>query len=339
MCVRVSDADLAAGRRVIARLETFAEFTDEQRRLTRLFLSEAHRRADLTKAVETIGVPPRLLPSGAGHDKMITGQGLSRRHAVRGQRPRLQRLLRWNRNLLKGLDMANAAIESALNRPVWSALITGDRRFAEGGSLALRFPPDIAPFAATAENSLEAFAALRELLAKDGRVALVTLDMLKRYRGLEVVREAPIIQMVADGETPAPPEGRAPTVLGPSDVPEMLRLTQQTNPGPFGPRTHELGQYIGIRVDGALAAMAGERMRLDGAVEISAVCVSPEHRGKGYAAFLVAWLVCKLRAEGAAPFLHVFTDNPAIALYERLGFRTRKTLRLTVLARASDAAR
>jgi predicted GNAT family acetyltransferase len=75
-------------------------------------------------------------------------------------------------------------------------------------------------------------------------------------------------------------------------------------------------------------------MRLDGAVEISAVCVSPEHRGKGYAAFLVAWLVRKLREEGAPPFLHAFTDNPAIALYQRLGFTKRETLRLTVLARA-----
>jgi len=117
----------------------------------------------------------------------------------------------------------------------------------------------------------------------------------------------------------------------------MLRLALETNPGPFGPRTHELGQYIGARVDGALAAMAGERMRLDQAVEISAVCVSPEHRGKGYAAFLVARLVREIRAEGATPFLHVFTDNTsAIALYERLGFTKRKTLRLTVLARGSE---
>jgi predicted GNAT family acetyltransferase len=231
--------------------------------------------------------------------------------------------------------MVSAAIESALNRPIWSALTTGDRRFAEGGSLALCFPLDIAPFGATAEDSPEAFAALRELLAEDGRVALVTLDMLKRYPGFEVVREAPIIQMIADAETPAPAERPAPIVLGSSDVPEMLRLAEQTNPGPFGPRTHELGQYIGVRIDGALAAMAGERLRLDGAVEISAVCVSPEHRGKGYAAFLVAWLVRKLRAEGAMPFLHAFTDNPAIALYERLGFTTRKTLRLTVLSRGS----
>ena len=234
--------------------------------------------------------------------------------------------------------MPSAAIESALNRPVWSALTTGDRRFAEGGSLALRFPPDIAPFGATADDSPEAFAALKALISQEERVALVTVDSLTRYPGLDVVREAPIIQMIAEGAAiPQPSASLEPIVLGPSDIPEMLQLTQQTNPGPFGPRTHELGEYIGIRVDGALAAMAGERMRLDGAVEISAVCVSPDHRGKGYAAFLVAWLVRKLRAEGSTPFLHVFTDNPAIALYERLGFRTRKTLRLTVLSHSSEA--
>src|ERR1700689_4352551 len=120
--------------------------------------------------------------------------------------------------------------ESALNHPVWSALTTGDRRFAEGGSLALRFPPDIAPFGATADNSPEAFAALRALISGDGRVALVTVDKLKAYSGLDVVREAPIMQMTADGETPAPPEGPAPIVLGSSDVPEMLHLAEQTQP-------------------------------------------------------------------------------------------------------------
>jgi predicted GNAT family acetyltransferase len=232
--------------------------------------------------------------------------------------------------------MLSAAMESALDRPVWSALTTGDRRFAEGGPLALRFPPDIAPFGATAEDSTEAFAALRELISAEGRVALVTVDKLNAYSGLEVVREAPVVQMIALAATRLPSHDLEPTVLGPADVPEMLDLATRTQPGPFGPRTHELGQYIGIRVDGALAAMAGERMRLDGCVEISAVCASPEHRGRGYAAFLVAWLVHKLRKEGATPFLHVFTDNvSAIALYERLGFTTRKTLRLTVLSRAS----
>ena len=168
-------------------------------------------------------------------------------------------------------------------------------------------------------------------MSPEGRVALVSLDKLKPYRGF--VREAPIVQMAVLAATPVWSQGFEPVVLGAADVPEMLDLAERTKPGPFGPRTHELGQYIGIRVDGPLAAMAGERMRLDGCVEISAVCVSPEHRGKGYAALLVAWLVHKLREEGVTPFLHVFTDNPAITLYERLGFRKRKTLRLTVLTR------
>jgi predicted GNAT family acetyltransferase len=75
--------------------------------------------------------------------------------------------------------------------------------------------------------------------------------------------------------------------------------------------------------------------RLDGCVEISAVCVSPEHRGEGYAALLVTWLVHTLREEGVVPFLHVFTSNvSAIALYERLGFATRKTLYVSTLIHA-----
>jgi ribosomal protein S18 acetylase RimI-like enzyme len=229
--------------------------------------------------------------------------------------------------------MATNVNESALDRPVWSALTTGDRRFAEGGPLALRFPPDIVPFGATAEDSAEAFAALRALLSPEGRVALVTLDKLNRFRGLEIAREAPVVQMIALEARPLPSHALKPIVLGATDVPEMLDLATRTQPGPFGPRTHELGRYIGIRVDGALAAMAGERMRLDGCVEISAVCVDPEQRGRGYAALLVAWLVRQLHEEGATPFLHVFTDNvSAIALYERLGFTTRKTLHLMVLA-------
>jgi GNAT superfamily N-acetyltransferase len=194
------------------------------------------------------------------------------------------------------LPSLTSASERALDRPIWSALTSGNRALAEGGPLALRYPSDIAPFGATADDdSPEAFAALREFIAPGGRVALVTVGKLKPYPGLEVVREAPIVQMVADRDTPARSQHTTPIVLGPSDVPEMLALAERTKPGPFGPRTHELGRYIGTRVDGALAAMAGERMRLDGCVEVSGVCVSPEHRGKGYAALLVTWLARKAR--------------------------------------------
>jgi predicted GNAT family acetyltransferase len=132
----------------------------------------------------------------------------------------------------------------------------------------------------------------------------------------------------------------APMVaLGVADVPEMLALARVTQSGPFGPRTVELGDYIGIRQRGVLVAMAGERMRIAGFTEISAVCVEAAYRGHGFAVALVGSLVSSIAGRGEIPFLHVFSSNQAaIALYLKLGFVLRRRMHFAALARAEAEA-
>ena len=114
----------------------------------------------------------------------------------------------------------------------------------------------------------------------------------------------------------------------------MLELTAMTKPGPFGPRTHELGSFFGIRSGNRLAAMAGERLKVDGYTEVSAVCTHPDHLGKGHAAALMRTVMRGILERGETPFLHSRADNArAIALYERLGFRHREAGHFVVLER------
>jgi predicted GNAT family acetyltransferase len=116
--------------------------------------------------------------------------------------------------------------------------------------------------------------------------------------------------------------------LGESDAPAMTALVTATEPGPWAARTHELGEFVGVRVNGRVVAMAGQRMRLPDAIEISAVCTDPDHRGRGLGRAVVAAVAARTLAAGRRPFLHVRVENEAaVRLYEGLGFRIRSTLR------------
>jgi predicted GNAT family acetyltransferase len=150
----------------------------------------------------------------------------------------------------------------------------------------------------------------------------------------QVTHTFELVQMIGEhAEGVHDPEA---ATLGPADVPEMLELVRLTEPGPFFERTIELGRYVGIRRQGALVAMAGERLRFDGWTEISAVCTAPAYRGHGLASRLVSTLVADIQGRSERVFLHVLTDNTnAIRLYEELGFRTRRRRTISVLTRAS----
>jgi len=219
--------------------------------------------------------------------------------------------------------------EALLDRPIWSALTTSHKHLAEGGSRALRYPVDMTPFADMVDMSAASFAALGDLMAPSQVAALFTPDAVDVPAGFNVVLAQSGDQMI--GSPADSPLRDAEIVrLGAADAPAMMSLVALTKPGPFAARTHELGTFLGIRDRGELVAMTGERMKPGKFVEMTAVCVHPDYRGRGYAQALLAAVARQIESRGEIPFLHVFSNNAsAIALYERQGMRLRRRLHVT----------
>ena len=222
-------------------------------------------------------------------------------------------------------DTSRAMTINNLDNPVWYALEGPHRAYAFGRGLARHYPRDIAPFSGIAEPSEAAYVDLAAGLPESTEARLFRPHQEPLPHGWEEVGCFSMLQMVAEKA----PAARDETLseLSETDVPAMLDLVAVAQPGPFGKRTPLLGRYLGIWQGNRLVAMAGERLRLPGYVELSAICVHPEARGKGHAASLTEALMRLAFAAGEVPFLHVRPDNvAAVTLYKRLGFATRREL-------------
>jgi predicted GNAT family acetyltransferase len=218
-----------------------------------------------------------------------------------------------------------------LDRPIWSALTTRQKELAEGGARARRFPPAIGPFADLVDMSPQSFAELAAIMSGSEISVLFTPDAVTAPEEFKVLLAETGEQMTG---TPAESmlAGVEIVTLGSADVSDMMALVELTKPGPFAARTHELGMFLGIKVDGQLVAMTGERMKPGNYTEMTAVCVHPSHRGRGYAQALLGAVARQIVARGEIPFLHVFSHNEsAIALYRRQGMEIRRSLHVTVL--------
>ncbi|MFI0723054.1 GNAT family N-acetyltransferase [Streptomyces sp. NPDC021224] len=209
-----------------------------------------------------------------------------------------------------------------LDNPVWAALTGPQAALAVTAGSAARFHPEVSPFVAVADpDDPRGWADLAALVGAGNAFALTGADALPG--GWEPGSAGQGVQMVGSSVT-ALTDDEAER-LGPADVPEMLELVARTRPGPFAARTVEMGAYYGIRREGRLVAMAGERMRPPGWTEISAVCTDPEHQGQGLASRLVLHTAAGVAARGDTPFLHAAAVNTgAIRLYESLGFSRRR---------------
>ena len=220
-------------------------------------------------------------------------------------------------------------MQHPLDNPIWHALSGPHAPLAIGTGLARHYPRDMVPFSAIAEPSAEAYADLGRDLPRGLEARLFRPGQESPPPGWDLVSARPILQIVL--EQGAAPHRRSPAdwdvrELTAADVPAMTALAEAAKPGPFDRRTIELGQYVGMAKEGRLVAMAGERFRLPGFVELSAIAVHPGDRGRGIASRLMIDLCRRAAEHGEIPFLHVFPENPAAKLYEHLGFRVRTTL-------------
>jgi ribosomal protein S18 acetylase RimI-like enzyme len=220
--------------------------------------------------------------------------------------------------------------EDVLDNPMWHSLIGDHAALAERVGRAARYVGEVSVFTGLEDAGDErAWADATRLVGAGGIIVIAGVTEAEAEVG---AREGwkgtfwlPGVQMVATAMR-AEPDPSA-VVLGPADVPEMVELVARTDPGPFRERTISMGTYLGIRHEGALVAMAGERISPPGWTEISAVCTDPAYRGRGLAARLVRAVAAEIEARGRTPFLHAAESNvDAVRLYEKLGFVTRRSV-------------
>lgn len=220
-----------------------------------------------------------------------------------------------------------------LENPIWAALNSAQQHFNIPTGAARRYPADVAPFCAVAEQGVPLSA---EDLAGvgDGYYFLGAMPMLPAGWSLQPL--SGVLQMVYEGGPVAAPDASAVRVLA-SDDPAMVELTNIAFPGYFRPRTGEMGKYAGIHDEGGrLVALSGERMDLGHLREVSAVCTHPDFTGRGYARRLVEFIMFGMQQQGVRPMLHVGAANArAQALYRSMGYVATRELPHARLVRAT----
>jgi ribosomal protein S18 acetylase RimI-like enzyme len=224
--------------------------------------------------------------------------------------------------------------QDVLDNPIWYSLQGKHRDLGSHSAKAVAYQRRVSPFAALDEGgSLED---LEDLIEPEQVVIFMCSTPIEERPGWRSVGGMPIYQMVCRQPKLAAvePLGRE---LGAADVPGMRALTKLTDPGPFLEETVNMGRYLGVEEGGELVAMAGERFRLNGWVEVSGVCTHPSAEGRGIAKALVSQLVQGMTAAGQIPFLHVRKGSPseqaAIAAYLKLGFEHHQQIHAQAFVR------
>jgi ribosomal protein S18 acetylase RimI-like enzyme len=220
-----------------------------------------------------------------------------------------------------------------LDNIFWNTLTGPHAKFATGAGAARRYAPGFSPILAFADLRQPDFAALAPY-CQPGETFYCSGWWGPMPVGWRLELESMILCMAREVARPVEDDDFEALRLGPAHATQAFELATLTNPGPFGPRTLELGEYFGHFRGGRLVAMAGERMHAGNLREVSGVCTHPDYQGQGYARRLMSKVIVHQLRREQIPFLHVMSSNErARELYERLGFRDYRETVVRVLAR------
>jgi predicted GNAT family acetyltransferase len=225
-------------------------------------------------------------------------------------------------------------MEHVLDNPIWHALCTRLEQLNRGNSRVRYFDAAVSPFVSMDSWDADDLKEMEDILPGDRSFYVLIPRPVNVPDSFEQLYTTPIYQMVCESFQPQSLTDQSVLEMGVGDVEEMIALTALTRPGPFSSQTMSFGRYIGIREEGRLATMAGERMKVPGYTEVSAVCTHPDFLGRGYASHLMSILCSEIIDRGETPFLHVRADNPrAIRAYERLGFQISRDVFFVIIKR------
>jgi ribosomal protein S18 acetylase RimI-like enzyme len=217
----------------------------------------------------------------------------------------------------------------------WKALTGPQAQFASGTGPARRYTRGFSPILGFEDREHPDFAAL-EPYCEPGERFYVDTWSGPAPTGWTIVVDKTMKRMVWTGGLPDEDPALETRPLVAADAQQALDLALLTNPGPFGLRTIELGEYFGVFDGERLVAMAGERLHAGPYREVSGVCTHPDFQGRGLARRLSSKIVRLQMQRGQLPFLHVVSSNEnAHALYERMGFRDYRETVVRVVERMS----
>jgi ribosomal protein S18 acetylase RimI-like enzyme len=215
----------------------------------------------------------------------------------------------------------------------WHTLAGPHAKYAAGTEDARRYAQGFSPIVGFANPEHPNFAALARF-CEPGEHFYCDGWSGAAPTGWTIDAESTMFRMLWEAGMPATDEAPEAVPVGPQHASQALELAALTRPGPFGPRTIELGEYFGCFDGQRLVAMAGERMCAGSLREISGVCTHPDFQGRGYARRLMFKLIRRQMQRNETPFLHVMRDNTgARQLYERMGFRNHRETVVRVISR------